>query len=382
MEAAQLRPAIWTRDFVLTSITSFALFTSFYFLLPTLPDYVDLLGGEESQVGLIIGIFTISALILRPLIGRELDRRGRRGILLGSLAGITLITFLYGAMSSLMGLFLLRVLHGVAWAASTTAASTLVADLAPALRRGEALGYFGMFANGAMAIGPAVGASLARGYGFPVAFGVAGLIALLSLAPGWALNEPASVPRIHGGALIHLPALLPSMVMFFLTLTYGSIVSFVPVFVKRIGLGDFAGLYFSVYALFLLFTRPIAGRLYDRLGRRAVITPAVLLVATSLAVLAFTRGVTPLLAAAALNGMGFGSAHPSLMALVVEMAGDRGKGAAMATFTTFFDLGIGLGSILLGIVLQEAGFKVMFLAASFMALAALGVFWKAFWRVS
>jgi len=103
---------------------------------------------------LIIGVFTISAVILRPFIGQMVDRRGRKNILISGLLVFLVSMLLYNYTNSVTSLLLLRVFHGIGWGAATTAATTLIADIAPPNRRGEAMGVFGMASNIAMAIGP------------------------------------------------------------------------------------------------------------------------------------------------------------------------------------------------------------------------------------
>jgi MFS family permease len=173
-----------TRNFLLTSLSTVAIFTSFYFLLVTLPIYILQLGGTESQIGLIIGVFTISAVLLRPFMGREVDRRGRKNMLLAGSLVFLLSMLLYNYTTSVTTLLLLRVFHGIGWGAATTAASTLIADIAPPSRRGEAMGIYGMSSNVAMAVGPALSFWLLYASGvpdFPMLFDVSALIALASL---------------------------------------------------------------------------------------------------------------------------------------------------------------------------------------------------------
>src|SRR3989338_606208 len=143
-----------TRNFVLTSFSTVAIFTSFYFLLVTLPIYILQLGGTKSQIGLVIGVFTISSVVLRPFMGREVDKRGRKNMLLAGSLVVLISMLLYNHVTSVTALLLLRVFHGFGWGAATTAASTLIADIAPPSRRGEAMGIFGISANAAMAVGP------------------------------------------------------------------------------------------------------------------------------------------------------------------------------------------------------------------------------------
>src|SRR5690625_2596780 len=103
---------LWTRSFIGTTLTFFFLCFGFYLLLPTLPLYIKQLGVSESQVGLIIGIFTLSAVVARPIIGGLLDLYGRRIFIIWGLVVFALFMYLYSWVSGIILLLLLRIFHG------------------------------------------------------------------------------------------------------------------------------------------------------------------------------------------------------------------------------------------------------------------------------
>lgn len=375
MESSFQNEKLFTRNFVLTSLSTLAIFTSFYFLLVTLPIYIlDELGGSKSEIGLIIGVFTISAVLLRPFIGREMDRRGRKNMLVAGSLVFLLSTLLYNYTTSVALLLLLRVLHGIGWGAATTATSTLIADIAPPRRRGEAMGIFGMSANVAMAVAPALSILLLNASDFPTLFGVSAAIALVSLLLVLPISE-TMVARPKA-LLFSKEAFFPSAMMFTISLSYGSIVSFLPLFAQEKGVAN-PGIFFSVFAVTLIVVRALSGRLSDIKGRRFVIIPGMVLITLGLWVLSQADSLMFFLAAALIYGLGFGSVHPTLIALLVDRVGERGLGAAMGTFTAAFDLGIGAGSILLGVVLQFFGFMVMYLLGGLIVLScAVFIVWN------
>ncbi|VVB96633.1 Multidrug resistance protein MdtG [uncultured archaeon] len=357
MEKAVKNKKLFTRNFVLTTLSTITIFTSFYFLLVTLPIYILQLGGSESEIGLIIGVFTISSVLLRPFIGRELDMRGRKKILLAGSLVFLLSTLLYNYTTSVTTLLLLRVLHGAGWGAATTAGSTLIADIAPAGRRGEAMGIFGMASNVAMAIGPALSILLLDSTSFPTLFAVSASIALVSLLLVLPISETIVVhPK---NPLFSKEALFPSAMMFAVSLTYGSIVSFLSLFAQKEGITN-PGIFFTVFAITLIIVRAFAGKISDIKGRNYVIVPGMVIITLGLWVLSTASTLWVFLISAFLYGLGFGLVHPSLMALLVDRVSERTLGAAMGTFTAAFDLGIGTGSIALGIVLQFYGFSVLY----------------------
>ena len=363
-----------TRNFVLTSFSTVAIFTSFYFLLVTLPIYILQLGGTKSQMGLVIGVFTISSVVLRPFMGREVDKRGRKNMLLAGSLVVLISMLLYNHVTSVTALLLLRVFHGFGWGAATTAASTLIADIAPPSRRGEAMGIFGISANAAMAVGPALSFWLLYASGvpdFPRLFMISAFIALLSLLLVLPITETGAVhPKT---SLFSKEALFPSALMFSVTFTYGSIVSFVSLFAQEKGLGN-PGIFFTVFAISLIFIRAFAGKLSDIKGRKAVIVPGMLILVLGLFVLSMTNSFLLFVVAAFLYGVGFGLVQPAITAFLVDRVSDRTRGAAMGTFTAAFDLGIGAGTILLGVVLQYFGFRIMFQVGGLIVLGATAWF--------
>ena len=369
MEKTPENETLFSRNFVLTSLSTFTLFTSFYFLLITLPIYIEKIGGTESEIGLIIGVFTISAVLLRPFIGKEVDRRGRKIILISGIVIFFISMLLYDYTRNVTSLLLLRVLHGIGWGAATTAATTLIADIAPPKRRGEAMGIFGMASNVAMAIGPALSMILLQKYDFSILFSISAGIALVSLLLALPISETMVVhPKTP---LFSREALFPSALMFMISLTYGSIVSFLSLFAQKQGIAN-PGIFFTVFAVTLILVRALAGKLSDIKGRKFVIIPGMVLIAAGLGVLSTASALDSFLVAALLYGLGFGLVHPSLMALLVDRVSEKGRGAAMGTFTAAFDLGIGTGSILLGLVLQYFGFQVMYTLSGLIVLNRCG----------
>jgi MFS family permease len=192
MENIPKNETLFSKNFILTSLSTFTLFSSFYFLLITLPIYIQKIGGTESEIGLIIGVFTISAVVLRPFIGQEVDRRGRKIILISGLLVFLVSMLLYIYTNSVTSLLLLRIFHGIGWGAATTAATTLIADIAPPSRRGEAMGIFGISSNVAMAIGPVLSIILLQAYDFPIIFAIGAGIALVSLLLALPISETIS----------------------------------------------------------------------------------------------------------------------------------------------------------------------------------------------
>lgn len=368
-----------TPSFLLASLVTLASFSSFYFLLATLPVYVvKVVRGSEAEVGLVMGAFSAVAVLLRPFVGRFADQHGKKVLIVAGTIGLTICSGLYLVATTIPVLLGLRLLHAVGWASFGTSTNTLIADLAPKSRRGAAMGYFGMFSNLAMAVGPAAGLAVMNSANFSTLFVASAGIAFVAVLLALPLREPARQgppggPQASRGGVMERTALFPSLVLALTTITYGSIVSFLPLYATRHGV-DNPGPFFTVYAITLIAARGFTGQLSDKYGRAAVIVPGLVLAAVGLWLLAASATMPMFLLVAVLYGLAFASVQPALMALVVDRAPANRRGAAMGTFSSAMDLGIGIGSVMWGVVAQVAGYEVMYAASGFMALAALAAF--------
>jgi MFS family permease len=370
--------ALFTRGFLLLCASTLLFFESMFVLLAILPLFiVQELRGTESQVGIIMGAFAIAAVLTRPASGRLVDSRSRKvGLGLGALVycfAPALYT-LAGSVPVMMGL---RFFHGSGIAFFTTASSVLVADISPPSRRGEAMGYYGMMMNVAMATGPVLGVALVERIGFTRLFWLAAALAFASLALIPLLSEPPRVPRrdvLPSGErppLFSRAAVFPGFIAICMTMTFGAVLSFLPLFVQARQLGN-PGVYFIVYSVAVIVSRPLAGKWSDRFGRTAVIVPGMVLLAAAMAILAYSTSMTWLLSAATLQGIGFGGAQPALMALGVDRSTEHDRGPVLATLMLAFDIGHSLSGIGLGLVLEQTSFTVMYLCTGGIALIGAG----------
>ena len=363
-----------TRRLVLLWLASFALFFSFFLLLSTLPLFLSRLGASDGAIGVIMGSFAITSMLLRPWTGWAADRWGRRPFMLAGATVFALAPLGYGLGGGVLALVAVRMLHGAGMALYPTAASALLADVAPAARRGEFLGFFGAAGSVAMALGPITGVALMTRFGFTGLFGASSASALVALLLTLSVRETlalASHAPFTAAATISRPALGPSLVILCLMLTYGAQVTFLPLYAERLGVNP--GIFFLVYALALTVVRGPAGRLSDRFGRRPVAASGLALAALALVVLALGEGALGLALSGALYGLAGGVAQPALMAWCVDVVAAADRGRAMGTFYTALELGIAIGAMSSGLAVARWGFVATFLAAAGVAMAGAGL---------
>lgn len=373
-----IQEKIWTKDFVFIWLANFFVFLGFQMTLPTIPLYVKELGGNDQMVGIIVGIFTFSALLLRPYAGHALESKGRGFVYVIGLSIFVLSMSIYGFVASIFLLGFLRVIQGAGWGFSTTAGGTIATDIIPAHKRGEGMGYFGLSGNIALALGPALGLSLMGMISFQSFFLICaalGLIALLfSLGIGYkkveAVEEKTRPARFD---VIEKTALKPSILMFFITATFGGIATFLPLHALEKNVEGIE-LYFLVYAVFLMISRTFAGQIYDKKGHIYVFLPGTFMILTAMFLLAWLPSTLVLMIAAAIYGLGFGTVQPALQAWAVDKAEANRKGMANATFFSFFDLGIGIAAITFGIIASTINYASIYIASALSIICSIAIY--------
>ena len=390
--------SLFTRDFVLLCLVTFCYFSSFFFFFPTLPFYINHLGGQEADVGFLIGLSSLVACLVKPLAGRWVDRHGRVWLVSTAAGVFACMAVMHAWALSLALLFALRVVYGIALGCFTTASGAYLADIAPAARRGEATSYWGLVSPLAMGIIP------------PLALGVMSSTTLhpieeqlVAVLPGLAgtLNWPENFVLLFFTAAgfaflgcllslsmheLHTPspptqrrpwfareALFPMTVNSLLYMTFTSYTTFLPLYARTLDMQN-AGYLYSTYALALLSTRFSSARVSDQHGREAVIIPGLGSALLALLVLACASSTPFLYLGVMLYGLGFGLAQPGLSAFMIDRLSPERRGLGMSTFGQGLDLGMGLGGVLMGTIATHIGFSAMYFCGSGCVASALLIF--------
>ncbi|MGE7663474.1 MFS transporter [Peribacillus sp. NPDC097197] len=370
---------IWTRDFVMICLANLCIFMGFQMTMPTIPLFVEQLGGDDRLVGAVLGVFTFSALLIRPFAGKMLETKGRRIIFLIGLAIFAFSVGSFGFMGSIGLLFLMRIVQGVGWGLSSTASGTIASDIIPAKRRGEGMGYYGLSGNLALALGPTLGLFLVTVLPFQQLFLICSLLGILAMIMASMITyqkverDPIAALSAKRFDIYEKSALQPSLLIFFISVTFGGIATFLPLYTAEKGVSGIQW-YFLLYALALMVTRLFSGRLYDRRGHRAIFVPSALLIMSGMFLLAWMPGESVLYIAAVLYGMGFGSVQPALQAWSIEKTAPNRKAMANATYFSFFDLGVGIGAIVFGQIGYLFGYRSIYVTAAFSILISIMVY--------
>lgn len=349
-------------------MANFFIFLGFQMTLPTIPLFVEHLGGNDQLIGLVVGFFTFSALLIRPLAGRMLESKGRGFVYLTGLAIFVLSVGSFGFALGIVFLFFLRIIQGVGWGFSTTASGTIATDLIPQRRRGEGMGYFGLSGNLALAFGPTLGLALAEVISFKQLFlfcAILGLAAFLFASRISYIKVEQTEQELEKRKwdVYEKTALHPSFLLFFITVTFGGIASFLPLYTAQKGIAGIQW-YFLIYALALMLSRTFAGKIYDRKGHGFIFIPGASFIMIAMVLLAWLPNSLVMFVAAGLYGFGFGSVQPALQAWSVEKAPMNRKGMANATFFSFFDLGVGIGAIAFGQIGHWLGYGSIYISSA------------------
>lgn len=375
------KEALWTKNFILVSAANFFLFVCYYSLLVTLPSAaINEFKSSASVAGLFNTFFLASAIIIRPFLGSWIDRFGKKLIFVASFILFTIISVLYGFFESVVILLILRFLQGIGFGIATTGGGGIVADIVPDSRKGEGIGYFVMSNNISMVVGPFLGITFYSNYGIFSLFIIVVICSFLSLLCSLFIRLPreeyAKKPmKRDEKPLIYEKGAVPvSVAAAFLAISYSAILSFMAVFATERGLGTESGYFFAVYAIILIFSRPFTGVWFDRYGANAVIYPAIIVYGSGMLALGFSHHPFVFFLAAALIGVGWGTLFSSFQTVAIQRSNPKRTAVATATYLSIFDLGIGGGSFLIGLLAKYIDLGTMYVYLSVYIMLGVGVY--------
>jgi MFS family permease len=325
------------------------------------PRYViEELDGTKFVTGLATTIFFLTAIVTRPLVGRAMDRRGRRPFMIGPLAAMAVTTVAMGFTTAIWMIVVLRLIQGGTGSSFYTAVAAAATDLSEPERRGAALARLSVMVYLGFAIGPTLGEVLFdRAHWMP--FLVAAGLHVVSMTASVVMREPLVQP----GAAVHdevsvsamrRAVLRPGAAQFTVGFAYACLISFLSSYSREIGLGS-SGALFLTFAVCTLVVRAVSGPLGDRIGYAAVAVPGIALIAAGQAWLAGAWAPWVAFPAIAVVGIGFGASFPALTAIAAQRAPDAARGAALGAFLSFNDLGNALAGPLVGLIADAAGFR-------------------------
>ena len=367
---------IITREFVLVFLAQVALAFVFQLLIPTFPIYLSRLGSTEVEIGVLVGIFGLTSVALRPFVGKALAKTSEKTFMRGGalLHAFTAVGYLLAP--PFWPVFMVRALQGIGFAFFHTASITLIAHMGSGSRRGQIISYFTVAMNIAGALAPPLGMFLINRFSFTMLFLVCGGLSLLSLLLASLLNrrqvEQPQDPSVEEGFFLSRKALPPSIISAFALFTWGALSAFFPLYAVGHGMAN-PGLFFTTVAVVLILGRALGGRILDLYSKEKIILPCIVTGFVSMFILAFSNNLPMFIIVAVIWGAGQAFLMPSLTVYALEHAGSS-AGQVMGTFTAVSDMGIFLGPLTMGIVIQLTGYRTMFLCLALMNVVNLVYF--------
>jgi MFS family permease len=337
-------------------------------VLPVLPRYVHgPLHAGDIAVGIVIGSYAITGLLLRPVSGRLADTRGRKPMVLFGAILLGVSGLLYLPSLGLAGLILARLLLGIGEGAVYTAGSAWIVDLSPPARRGRVLGLYGLAVWGGLSVGPLAGEAIFHAAGYHAVWLFAAAMPMLGAAVASRVPDPFEpVPHAEPHPLIAPEAVRPGIAVAMAAVGYAAVATFIVLHLEARGVGHGATV-FAVFAAMIVLARLFAGDLPDRVGGAPVAIGATLGEAVGLVLIALAHSLPVALLGGMAMGAAFSLLNPSLMLIAVSRVSQSARGAAMGTFTAFFDAGVGLGAPLAGLAAALSGYEGSFLLAAAIA---------------
>ena len=375
---------LYTPAFAALYLANFFLVASFatFFLFPL---FITGHGGNQQDIGIIMGIFALASAVCRPWISEMIDRIGRKRSYSIGCVIMTLMPFLYlqlqgGLSNYYLFLLSLRVIHGIGLAICFTAIFTFIVDLIPERRLNEGIGMFGTSGLIGMAIGPLIAEPILENFGFSAFFiTAAGLsaTALLLQAPIRDKHHLQPKKSEPSPPFFTLLKTRKQLVCGGLAVLFGfglaATGSFIAPFAQARGL-SYISLYYLAYSTAAVGVRFVAGKLADRLGENQIIPWGLTLAASGLLLVPLVRGDLLLLIVGFIFGIGHGLLFPALNAMAVRDEAYAVRGKITGIFTGGIDAGIFCGALILGSIGNLTGFTTLFICAGLVVLSGLALF--------
>lgn len=353
-------------------------FASFNMIIPQLPSYLSSLGGAEYK-GLIISLFTVTAMLSRPFSGKLADSLGRVPIMMTGSIVCLICSALYPVLTGIVGFFLLRLVHGFSTGFTPTGQTAYLADIIPAKKRGEAMGFLGTAGTIGMAGGPALGGTITNQISLEAMFYCSSLFALISILILVGIKETVSEKKKFSLSLLKVNrfdlfeprVLMPCLVMVLCAFSFGSLYTVIPDFGEFVGIRN-KGLLFTYFTVASLLVRLLGGKASDYYGRAQILRLSTVLITISMILIGIADSNVTLIIGVFVYGLAHGITSPTLLAWASDLSDENHKGRGIASLYIFMEMGIGLGAFLSGFIYgnDSSNFFITFLTCAMLSAIA------------
>ncbi|UUS58384.1 MULTISPECIES: MFS transporter [unclassified Acinetobacter] len=382
----QNHASLWNKSFVFCLCNNLFLFSYYFALLTILPIYImKELGGSIQQAGMALTLFLVSSIAIRPFSGMIIERFGKANSV--RISGFIFVVFAlsYLWIDSMWSLLVIRFLHGFWFSILTTVNVPIVNDYIPDHRKGEGMGYFVMSTNLGVVIGPFLALSMIQFSSFSTLFAVLAFLVAVGYVFTWLVqiqehvqlkssDQASKSAAIQWRDVIETRVLAISFVALLTAFAYSSVMSFITAYAELKHLLAYTSIFFIVFAVSMLVVRPWVGKVYDRKGPSAVIYPSFICFAIGLVIVSFLTNQWVLWISAVFMGIGYGSVFPCLQTVAIQTVEKARMGHAISTFFALFDIGLAVGSVMMGVLIAYFGFQATYLFCAVMVLFTLWMY--------
>jgi MFS family permease len=350
-------------------------FFSAFQLLPAIPFRLLDLGASTAKAGWFLSVYTYASAFSAPLMGSLADHLGRRRLLI--VASIVFICFsiAYGLITDFRWLLVIGAVHGATWSGLIAAASAIMSDYIPSSRRNQGLAWWGLASTAAVAIAPAVGLWVFHFGWLILCIELAVLSACMTFG---ALMLRSSESRRENSKLVFSDAWDWRVIRTTLSITvatfgYGGVTSYTAIIAVQRHVAPRA-IYLTTFAIAIILFRLFFSHLGDRFGTKRVLLPSLVLIPIAFAVLAIANQRSTMIASAILFGVGLGAAYPALATFILEHTDPDRRARTFGSIVWAFDTGIGTGSLVIGAIGGNFGFRDAFLTAAALSCFSIPIF--------
>lgn len=374
---------LFSRDFILLLLTCFSAAITHNVFLAVFPIYVLDSGGDNSMIGSMASVLVIASMVTRLVCGYFQDKFGRKTILVAGAIAFTLNTAAYIFLKDITSLYVLRIINGVSQGMYFGAAGTIVADIVPDSKLVDGLGYFSVAGSVAAAFAPIVGVSLYNYFGEYFLFIAVTLTALVGIITSLMIRTDYKPQKIHEHSqpknkfnllnshrhFLEFAVIVPCLISFFIFFGNSSVTNFLTAYGQSIGMTGIS-LFFTFNSLTIIAVRLVNGKLVGKFGAPVMISFGIICMAASYIFISAAQGMSFIIIAGFLCGIGFGISAPLINAAVFRMVSPERKGIANATYAIFGDLGNGAGAFAWGFVSQTVSYCAIFIGSAISAAIA------------
>ncbi|EKF51130.1 MFS transporter [Lactococcus garvieae] len=375
---------LWTTSFIINMLLNFIYYLVFY--IPTIVIGTHAMAkyhASAGTAGILTGLFIVGSLFARLWTGNNIGKWGAKKMLYIGTSIYLLFGLVYYIVPSVESLLLLRFLHGIGFGIATTASGTLAGATVPPSRRGEGIGYYALSVTMSSAIGPFLSMFLYGKYGFTLLIHLSNVLLFIALIGVFFIKAPHTVPTVESrmkkkfawSKYFEKKAVSISVVGMLIGVSYSSILAFMNAYSSAIGLTTAGSLFFLIYALAILFSRPVTGRIFDTKGDNYVMYPVFILFAIGLTLIGWAQSSFVLLFAAIFIGLGYGSFSPFGQAIAIRSSGIDRIGVSTSTFFGFLDMGVGFGPFIMGLLVPFLGYRNLYYVSAIFTLFIIVIYY-------